>query len=56
VPVYDLDAAAPGQRVAGPAIFEAATTTVLVRQGEAATVTPLGWLDVSLSGAGGGTS
>jgi N-methylhydantoinase A len=48
VPVYDLDAAAPGQRVAGPAIFEAATTTVLVRQGEAATVTPLGWLDVSL--------
>jgi N-methylhydantoinase A len=52
VPVYDLDAVAPGQRVAGPAIFEAATTTALVREGETATVTRLGWLDVSLGGGG----
>ncbi|HSE95774.1 MAG TPA: hydantoinase/oxoprolinase family protein [Methylomirabilota bacterium] len=48
VPVYDLDAVAPGQSVTGPAIFEAATTTVLVRAGERATVTPLGWLDIRL--------
>jgi N-methylhydantoinase A len=48
VPVYDLDAVAPGQSVTGPAVFEAATTTVLVRTGERATVTPLGWLDIRL--------
>jgi len=46
VPVFDLDAVAPGQVVEGPAIFEAATTTVLVGSGERAEVTPLGWLDV----------
>jgi len=44
--VFDLDAVAPGQVVEGPAIFEAATTTVLVGSGERAEVTPLGWLDV----------
>jgi N-methylhydantoinase A len=48
VPVYDLDAVAPGQVVAGPAIVEAATTTALLRAGERATVTPLGWLDIRL--------
>ena len=48
VPVYALDEAAPGQVVAGPAIVEAATTTALLRRGERATVTPLGWLDVRL--------
>jgi N-methylhydantoinase A len=48
VPVYDLDTVAPGQVVAGPAIVEAATTTALLRAGERATVTPLGWLDVRL--------
>ena len=48
VPVYDLDGLAPGQVVAGPAIVEAATTTVLLRVGERATVTPLGWLDIRI--------
>jgi N-methylhydantoinase A len=48
VPVYDLDGMAPGQGVSGPAILEAATTTVLLRAGERASVTPLGWLDVRL--------
>src|SRR5262249_44282155 len=48
VPVYDLDAVAPGQVVAGPALFEAATTTALLGAGERAVVTPLGWLDVSV--------
>jgi N-methylhydantoinase A len=49
LPVFDLDAVAPGQRVEGPALFETATTTVLVRDGEQAVVTPLGWLDVRVS-------
>ncbi len=48
VPVYDLDALAPGQALTGPAIVEAATTTALLRAGERATVTPLGWLDIRL--------
>jgi N-methylhydantoinase A len=49
VPVFDLGAVAPGQRLEGPAVVEAATTTVLLRAGERAVVTPLGWLDISIS-------
>jgi N-methylhydantoinase A len=49
VPVFDLDAVAPGQAVEGPAIVEAATTTVLLRAGERAAVTPLGWLDIAVA-------
>ena len=46
VPVYKMDALAAGQEVKGPAVFESATTTVLVREGEHLTVTPRGWLDI----------
>ncbi len=46
--VYDFDTLAPAQWVTGPAIVESAMTTVLLRPGERATVTPLGWLDISL--------
>ena len=49
MPVYELDALAPGQEVTGPAIVESATTTVLLRAGERATVTPHGWLDIRVS-------
>jgi N-methylhydantoinase A len=49
VPVYDLHALAAGQTLAGPAVLEAATTTVLLRAGDEATVTPLGWLDVNVT-------
>ena len=48
VPVHDLDAVTPGQVVVGPAIVESATTTALLRAGERATVTPLGWLDIRI--------
>src|SRR5271166_5102816 len=48
-PVYDFDALAPAQKIAGPAIVESAMTTVLLRPGERATVTPLGWLDIAIS-------
>jgi N-methylhydantoinase A len=47
-PVYDFDALAPAQTIAGPAIVESAMTTVL-RPGERATVTALGWLDIDIS-------
>jgi N-methylhydantoinase A len=47
-PVYDFDALAPAQTIMGPAIVESAMTTVLLRAGERASVTPLGWLDIRL--------
>jgi len=47
-PVYDFDALAPKQTIAGPAIVESPMTTVLLRPGEVARVTPLGWLDITL--------
>jgi len=46
--VYDFDALAPKQTIAGPAIVESAMTTVLLRLGETAKVTALGWLDITL--------
>jgi len=48
IPVQRMDALATGQEVKGPAIFESATTTVLVREGERVTVTSNGWLDIHL--------
>jgi len=48
VPVYEFDAMAPGQAIAGPAIIESAMTTVLLRVGNKATVTAHGWLDIAV--------
>jgi N-methylhydantoinase A len=48
VPVFEFDMLAPGQAIAGPAIVESAMTTVLLRQGNHATVTPHGWLDITI--------
>jgi N-methylhydantoinase A len=48
VPVLDLEALAPGQAIEGPAIVDAATTTVLLRGGERAVITSLGWLDITV--------
>jgi N-methylhydantoinase A len=47
-PVYAFDALAPAQPIPGPAIVESATTTVLLRPGDHATVTPQGWLDIAI--------
>ena len=49
--VYDFDKLAPAQTIAGPAIIESPTTTVLLRPGDRATVTPQGWLDISIPSA-----
>ena len=48
VPVFELDALAVGQAIDGPAIVESAMTTVLLRQGNHATVTPHGWIDIAI--------
>jgi N-methylhydantoinase A len=48
VPVYDLESVRQGLEVKGPAIFESSTTTVVLRENERTTVTPLGWLDIGL--------
>jgi N-methylhydantoinase A len=47
-PVYDFDALAPAQTIAGPAIVESSMTTILIRPSEHATVTRLGWLDITV--------
>ena len=47
-PVYPFDALAPAQTVAGPGIIESAMTTVLLRPGDTARVTPQGWLDIAV--------
>ncbi len=49
VPVYDLDRVSPGHEVKGPAVFESATTTVLVPNGGRVLATPHGWLDIRLA-------
>ncbi len=51
VPIFDLEALTPGQTIPGPAIVEAATTTVLLRPNDSATVTALGWLDIGVAPA-----
>jgi N-methylhydantoinase A len=45
-PIYDFDRLAPAQAIAGPAIIQSAMTTVVLRPGDRAKVTPLGWLDI----------
>jgi N-methylhydantoinase A len=47
-PLYRFDALAPAQHVAGPAVIESAMTTVLLRPGDAVSVTAQGWLDIAV--------
>jgi N-methylhydantoinase A len=49
VPIFDFDALAPHQTIAGPAVIEAATTTVLLRPGDRAQVNEIGWLNIALT-------
>jgi N-methylhydantoinase A len=46
VPVFDFDTLSIGQQLTGPAVVESATTTVLLRPGDRAEVTPQRWLDI----------
>jgi N-methylhydantoinase A len=48
VPVYDFAAIAAGQTLAGPAIVESDTTTVLLRPGDTAQFDARGWLDITI--------
>jgi N-methylhydantoinase A len=49
VPVFAFDAVAPAQAIAGPAIIESTMTTVLLRPGDRAVVTPHSWLDIAVA-------
>jgi len=55
VPVWELEKLAPGQAIAGPAIVESEMTTVLLRPGDAAVLTPHGWLDITVPIRAGAT-
>jgi N-methylhydantoinase A len=48
-PVYAFDALAPGQVLAGPALIESATTSVLLRRGDRGHTKSFGWLDVEVA-------
>ena len=50
VPVFGMDALAPGQTIEGPALVEAETTSVLLHKGDRASVNSWGWLDVTIAG------
>ena len=47
-PVFDIASLGPGASLAGPAILEAETTTVVVNAGDQVSVNSLGWLDIQL--------
>jgi N-methylhydantoinase A len=47
-PVLAFDALAPDQAVAGPAIIESASTTVLLRPGDDGRMDAAGWLDIAV--------
>jgi N-methylhydantoinase A len=49
VDVYALDDFKPGARLAGPAIIEAETTTVVIKEGDELLVNGLGWLDIRIA-------
>jgi N-methylhydantoinase A len=48
VPVFDFAALAAGQTIAGPAIIESDTTTVLLRPADTARIDPRGWLAIAI--------
>jgi N-methylhydantoinase A len=51
VPVLPFAGLAPDQAVAGPALVESATTTILLRPGDAARMDGRGWLDIAVPAA-----
>lgn len=48
VPVYDFGSLAPSHRIAGPALIESETTTILIGRSDILTVNALGWLDIEI--------
>jgi N-methylhydantoinase A len=51
VPVYDFEALAAGQEIDGPAVIDAATTSVLLHPGDRVRTTAFGWLDIAIPSA-----
>ena len=49
VRAYPMEALVPGQKIEGPALIEANTTTVLLKEGDHALVNPWGWLDIAVA-------
>ena len=47
-PVYDFGALAPGQVLEGPAVAESDLTTIVLRPGDRAAATAMGWLDIAV--------
>ena len=52
VPVHRFESLAPDQAVAGPAIIESPTTTILLRPGDAGRMDARGWLEIAVPAEG----
>ncbi len=48
VPVYDFASLGPNHRIAGPALIESETTTILIGRTDSLRVNALGWLDIEI--------
>ncbi|WP_332302755.1 hydantoinase/oxoprolinase family protein [Rhizobium sp. GR12] len=48
-PVYLSGDLGRGQRIKGPAVFESETTTIVIHEGDVATVDARGWLDIMVA-------
>jgi N-methylhydantoinase A len=55
VDVFAFDDLRPGDRLSGPAIVEAETTTVVINEGDRLAVNAQGWLDISVGKGAGAT-
>lgn len=47
-PAHDFDALAAGQEIAGPAIVDSETTTIVLRRNDRASATPFRWLNIAV--------
>lgn len=48
-PVHDWDDLSPGHEISGPAVVESESTTIVLHQGDRASVNRFGWLDISVA-------
>src|SRR3954462_12520997 len=55
VPVFDFEALRPGMVIAGPAIVEAETTTVVLTYADELTVNGLSWRDIRVAAGSSST-
>ncbi len=51
VPVYQIDSLVPGETIAGPAVLEMETTTIIAHAGDRVVVNAMNWLEIEIGQA-----